>query len=228
MLIDGFYNNKFKAMRLFILLLSLATSSLLFGQVLPAPNEVDSIVVDVKPGKGKGAQLTYLKEIKTSLGKDISSRKSPELDSVQVDILLSEAYLHVLGYNRRAADATASVWSQVQAGKGVDSYKALFKKLNRLQYEYYTWQEFGKAFMGDWRFYTSDKEFIAFTLESDGSVKITSGQPKNKTATPKFNVLADVRVVVADVAPGKPVVFDFVGQGLFWNLQTGYFLQKVR
>lgn len=227
MLIDGCYS-KIKTMKYLMLIFSMLVSVLAFGQVLPSPNEVDSIDVDVKPKNGKGARLTYFKEINTPFGKDVSTRKSPELDSVQIDRLLSEAYLHVLGYNRRAADATASVWSQVQAGKGVDSYKALFKKLKRGQYEDHTWQEFGRAFVGDWLFYTSDKDYVSFTLESDGTVKLTSSQPKSKATTPRFDILADVRVVVDGVVSGKPVVFDFVAQGLFWNLQTGYLLQKVK
>lgn len=216
-------------MRVLILILGVLFSSLAIGQVLPSFTELDSVDVKLKgKGVGKSVTITYVSYVKTAVGVDTIRRKSAVLDSVQLASAAQEAYVNAVGYFRRAADATFNVWQQVQFSKALKTNQKLFKALSGDQFESETWREFGRLFVGDWRLFTSDKEFIAFTLESDGVVKITSGTPKGKVAVPKFEVLADVRVVVSDVAQGKPVVFDFVGQGLFWNLQTGYLLQKVR
>lgn len=215
---------KFEAMKYLILILSLTFSSFVTAQVLPSFAELDSADVKIKgKGAGKSATITYVSYVKTGAGVDTIRRKSSALDSLQLIAAAQEAYVNSVRYYQRAADATFNVWQQIQFAKALETNQKLLKTLTKEKHETFAWRDFGKGFVGNWRLYTSDKEFIAFTVESDGSVKV-NGQAKPSA---KFEVLADVRVVVSDVAKGKPVVFDFVGTGLFWNLQTGYSLQKA-
>lgn len=221
-------------MKYVLFLLGLFITTQFFGQaqVLPKLSELDSAEVKVKPGKGDGKNttITYISYVRTPYGIDTIERKSPPLDSSQVLGTAKEAYDNILGYHRRAADATFNVWQQFQLQKGVGVNQTLLKKLTKERYEDLVWKDLGRSFVGTWHLFESDKEYTEFVVESDGTVKLNIAQPKTtkKVADPKFEILADVRVVVSDIVQGKPITFDFVGPGLFWNLQTGYLLQKVQ
>lgn len=221
-------------MRFILFFIALACSCMLEAQnqsqdkVLPSFTELDSVDVKVRgKGAGKNATITYVSYVKTGYGVDTVRRKSPALDSLKLIVAAKEAYDNALGYYRRASDATFNVWQQIQFARALETNQKLFKSLSKDQYEAVTWSQFGRQFVGNWRISTTATEYVDFSVELDGTVKLTSASPKNKTATPKFDVLADVRVVVSNVAKGKPVTFDFVAQGLFWSMQTGYFLQRM-
>lgn len=216
-------------MRLFVLFCFLLTSVLAFGQkILPSFSELDSVDVKIRgKGTGKTTAITYVSYVKTAYGVDTIRRKSPALDSLQSIEAAKEAFDNALRYYQRAADATFNVWQQIQLAKALNTSQKLFKTLSKEGYESVTWSAFGKQFVGNWQVVVSDTEFTNISVELDGTVKVLSGTPRNKPAIPKFDVLADVRVVVSNVVQGKPIVFDFVGQGLYWSLATGYYLQRM-
>jgi len=227
---------KNQTMKYLFFILSFACCTALSAQVfLPSTQALDSVdVIKIKPGAGsneKATRIRYVSYTKTPFGIDTSSRLSPPLDSTQLETVADEAANHIFQYYQRAADATYNVYTQIQRKKGTDSYEKIFSNIRAKKYEDVLWERLKDQLRGKWVLIVSDKELIPFEVNDEGKVTIEdAATPKStkKNKEPSFKPLADVRIVVSGIVNGnKDIAFDFVARDLYWNIETGYFLQKL-